>query len=49
MTQTNSLEFANQGIVIDVYIVDAKLNLPVVPHILQQQLVEYLRIPEYKL
>ena len=49
MTQTNPLEFANQGIVIDVYIVDAKLNLPVAPHILQQQLVEYLNLPEYKL
>ena len=48
ITQTNPLEFANQGIAIDVYIVDAKLNLPVAPHILQQQLVEYLRIPEYK-
>ena len=49
MTQTNPLEFANQGTAIDVYIVDAKLNLPVAPHILQQQLVEYLSIPEYKL
>ena len=49
MTQTKPLEFASQGSAIDVYIVDAKLNLPVAPHILQQQLVEYLNLPEYKL
>ena len=49
MTQTNPLEFASQGTAIDVYVVDAKLNLPVAPHVLQQQLVEYLNVPEYKL
>ena len=49
MTQTNPLEFASQGTAIDVYVIDAKLNLPVAPHILQQQLVEYLSVPEYKL
>ena len=49
MTQTNPLEFASQGTAIDVYVIDAKLNLPVAPHVLQQQLVEYLSVPEYKL
>jgi hypothetical protein len=45
----DSISSASQGSAIDVYIVDAKLNLPVAPHILQQQLVEYLNLPEYKL